>query len=212
MSTLEIPKMAVGGYTLLMPPGWDRIPLRSKSETQDAIKGIVDHAVNYLDPATPKDKVTQARLELHNRLNRAVADARRRNGVDIYLPVEPIHGFVAPASFLVSKVSPGFAAQISPSETMSHLTKDFGPSEDIALDEVPGVRCQRSVPADPKNEDSVPSRQVNYVVPVPEPGDVSEWLIVSFTTLTPDGVPEDFLDLLTELFDAVITTFRWSTE
>ncbi|MFI6770015.1 hypothetical protein [Streptomyces sp. NPDC050355] len=211
MNTLEIPKTAVGGYTLLMPPGWDRIPLRSKSETQDAIKGIVDHAVTYLDPATPKDKVTQARLELHNRLNRAVADARRRNGVDVYLPVEPIHGFVAPASFLVSKVFPGFAAQTSPSEIMSHLTKDFGPSEDIELDDVPGVRCQRSVPANPKEEDSVPSRQVNYVVPVPDSGEVSEWLIVSFTTLTPEGTPQDFLEILTELFDAVMTTFRWST-
>ncbi|MEV0599480.1 hypothetical protein AB0I82_09295 [Streptomyces sp. NPDC050315] len=210
MSTVETPKMAVGGYTILMPPGWDRIPLRSKSETQDAIKGIVNHAVTYLDPATPKDKVTQARLELHNRLNRAVADARRRNGVDIYLPVEPIHGFVAPASFLVSKVSPGLAAQSSPSAIMSHLTKDFGPSEDITLDDVPGVRCQRSVPANPKNEDSVPSRQVNYVVPVPAPGEVDEWLIVSFTTLTPEGTPQEFLEILTELFDAVMTTFRWS--
>ncbi|MBZ4020017.1 hypothetical protein CCS38_30620 [Streptomyces purpurogeneiscleroticus] len=207
---MQIPNTAVGGYTILMPPGWDRIPLRSKSETQDAIKGIVDHAVKYLDPATPKEKVTQARLELHGRLNRAVADAKRRNGVDIYLPVEPIHGFVAPASFLVSKVSPGLGAQTSPSETMRHLTKDFGPSEDITLDDVPGVRCQRSVPANPKNEDSVPSRQVNYVVPVPDAGEVSEWLIVSFTTLTPEGTPQDFLEILTELFDAVMTTFRWS--
>ncbi|MFI8994885.1 hypothetical protein [Streptomyces sp. NPDC053542] len=202
--------MAVGGYTILMPPGWDRIPLRSKSETQDAIKGIVDHSVKFVDPATPKDKVTEVRLELHNRLNRAVADARRRNGVDIYLPVEPIHGFLAPASFLVSKVSPGLAAQTSPAEIMRHLTKDFGPSEDIELDEVPGVRCQRSVPANPKKEDSVPSRQINYVVPVPDPGEVSEWLIVSFTTLTPEGTPQEFLEILTELFDAVMTTFRWS--
>ena len=212
MSTVEIPEMTVGGYTLLMPPGWDRIPLRSKSEMQDAIKRIVDHSVKFLDPATPKEKVTKARLELHSRLNRAVADARHRNGVDIYLPVEPIHGFIAPASFLVSKVSPGFAAQTSPSETMSHLTKDFGPSEDIELDEVPGVRCQRSLPANPKEEDSVPSRQVNYVVPVPDPGDVSEWLIVSFTTLTPEGTPQELLEILTELFDAVMTTFRWSAE
>ncbi|MPY60221.1 hypothetical protein [Streptomyces spongiae] len=210
MSTVQTPKMAVGGYTILMPPGWDRIPLNSKSETQDAIKGIVDHAVKYLDPATPKEKVTEARLELHGRLNRAVADARRRNGVDVYLPVEPIHGFIAPASFLVSKVSPGLAAQASPSEIMSHLTEGFGPSEDITLDEVPGVRCQRSVPANPKEKDSVPSRQVNYVVPVPDSGDVSEWLIVSFTTLTPDGTPQEFLEILTELFDAVMTTFRWS--
>ncbi|NUP14532.1 MAG: hypothetical protein HOZ81_00170 [Streptomyces sp.] len=210
MSTVHTPKMAVGGYTILMPPGWDRIPLRSKAETQDAIKGIVDQAVKYLDPATPRDKVTQARLELHNRLNRAVADAKRRNGIDIYLPVEPIHGFVAPASFLVSKVNPGPAAQISPNETMSHLTKDFGPSEEITLDEVPGVRCQRSLPGNPKDDDSVPSRQVNYVVPVPDPGDVSEWLIVSFTALTPDETPQEFLELLTELFDAVMTTFRWS--
>ncbi|WP_432096745.1 hypothetical protein [Streptomyces sp. bgisy100] len=170
----------------------------------------MDHAVTFLDSGTPKDKVTQARLELHGRLNRAVADARRRNGIDIYLPVEPIHGFIVPASFLVSKVSPGFAAQTSPSETMGHLTKDFGPSEDITLDEVAGVRCQRSVPADPKQEDSVPSRQVNYVVPVPDPEGVSEWLIVSFTALTPEGIPQEFLDILTELFDAVLTTFRWS--
>lgn len=203
--------MAVDGYSVLMPPGWDRIPLTSKPETQDAIKTIVDKAIaGNVDPAAPKDRVTDARLELHKRLNRTATEARRKNGIDIYIPVEPIRGFLAPASFLVSKITPGVAAQVSPAETMRHLTKDFGPSEDVTLDGVAGVRCERLVPAKPGDEDSAPSRQVTYVVPVPDPEEVSEWLVISFTLLTPEGLPREFAELLSELFDASMTTFRWS--
>jgi hypothetical protein len=54
------------------------------------------------------------------------------------------------------------------------------------------------------------SRRVDYVLPVPGiPGD---WLVIAFSTLG-DGRPEgQFTRLLVELFDAIVSTFRWTTD
>jgi hypothetical protein len=53
------------------------------------------------------------------------------------------------------------------------------------------------------------SRHVDYTVPVPRKG-VGRWLAVTFSTVG-DGDPgSEFTRALGELFDALMTTFRWS--
>ncbi|MFF3488128.1 hypothetical protein ACFYXC_33290 [Streptomyces sp. NPDC002701] len=52
------------------------------------------------------------------------------------------------------------------------------------------------------------SRRIDYVLPVPGTT-VAQWVTVCFSTIA-DGDPRsEFADVLVELFDAVMTTFRW---
>ncbi|MGH3816471.1 MAG: hypothetical protein ACRDRE_01680, partial [Pseudonocardiaceae bacterium] len=51
------------------------------------------------------------------------------------------------------------------------------------------------------------SRRVDYLLPVP--ADPDRWVIVSFSTLGAGDPTDDFAQLLVELFDAIMTTFRW---
>jgi hypothetical protein len=52
------------------------------------------------------------------------------------------------------------------------------------------------------------SRRVDYVLPVP--ADRARWLAVSHSTAV-DGDPAGpYAQALTDLFDALMTTFRWA--
>jgi len=62
--------------------------------------------------------------------------------------------------------------------------------------------------ADPARDAPVRSRQVDYVVA--RPGSPDHWLMVVFSTLG-DGDPDGrFARILVELFDAIMSTFRWT--
>jgi hypothetical protein len=51
------------------------------------------------------------------------------------------------------------------------------------------------------------SRRVDYVLPVP--ADPDRWVVVSFSTLGSGDPNGELARLLVELFDAMMTTFRW---
>lgn len=198
------------GYTLVLPPGWARIPLREG--TQDAVKTIVDEAAERVSADLPKDKVADARMELYRRLNASVKEAQRRDGVDLYLPVEPMHGYLIAASIVVAKVDTALREGVGGHDVLTQLLADSAGSEPVEMDGATAVRKERTMPADPKKGVEAPSKHVDYLVQVPSSGGDSGWLVVSFSTLG-DGNPEgDFTEILVELFDAVMTTFRWRTE
>ncbi|MGW4545374.1 hypothetical protein ACWEN4_03230 [Streptomyces violaceorubidus] len=194
------------GYTLIIPPGWARIPLREG--TADAVKNICDNAALRISREVPKDKLIEARLELHRRLAKVVKDAQRRDGLDLYIPVEPLHGHIAPASFIVAKVETQLNDGVSRQDVMTRLVSDFEFTEPVQIQKTVGVRGERVIPADHEKDVDFPSRHVDYVLPIPH--SQAAWIVVSFST---PGDPEsDFSTLLVELFDALMTTFRWRTE
>lgn len=157
--------MTVGGYRLVLPPGWGRIPLRAG--TEDAIRGIVGAAFD----GSRGDAVVRLRVRLEGRLRELAARARQDGaGIDLYLPVRPRGGAAPwPASFVVSELA------------------------------VEGRRERRDYIVGE-------ARRVDYVLPLPDaPG---RCLAVAFST--PVSVAEPPLaELLVELFDAVMGTFRW---
>jgi hypothetical protein len=73
----------------------------------------------------------------------------------------------------------------------------------------PAVRTSSRSVGDPERQMGIAatSRRVDYLVSVP--GRPGRWLAVSFTVLEPADDPV-LAELLVELFDAVMTTFRWS--
>lgn len=64
------------------------------------------------------------------------------------------------------------------------------------------------VAADAPGGGELASRRVDYVVPVP--ADHGRWLGIVFSTLGAGDPEAAIADLFVELFDAMMTTFRWS--
>jgi hypothetical protein len=66
---------------------------------------------------------------------------------------------------------------------------------------------ERITAPDPSHDTELPSRCVDYILSVP--GDPGRWVLAAFYTFG-GGDPDDgFAKLLVELFDAIISTFRW---
>jgi hypothetical protein len=205
---------AASGYTLVLPAGWRRIPVRHGSKA--AIRTILDEVFARQPDAVAgvsRDEVIRHRVQLEGRLTDMVRKARSSGGVDLYLPVEYVHGTAVPASFVVSQATlgqPDDGVPVDPAQVVAAFVAEPG---DAAPAEVDGVACARTETVagpDPGQEMPLGSRRVDYVVPVPGPA--GQWLISTFSTVG-DGDPEgEFAKLLVSLFDAIMLTFRWTRQ
>ncbi|MGH3800351.1 MAG: hypothetical protein ACRDTD_09515 [Pseudonocardiaceae bacterium] len=189
------------GYTLVLPPGWSRIPLRRG--TDQVITRILDRAF----AAFPRDKVASLRRELHLRLQDLAGRARESSGLDLYLPTEQMHGVTATASFVVAEMSVGSAEPVEPSMLVARLVAGSEHTTAVELAGTTGTRTEHVAAADADQGVEHASRRVDYVLPVPT--DPYRWVIVSFSTLGSGDPTDEFAQLLVELFDAIMTTFRW---
>jgi hypothetical protein len=194
------------GYTLVLPAGWRRIPARHG--TDQAIRDILDEVFGRLSKNLPRDKVYPYRAEFERRLTGMVAEARKKAALDLYLPVENIHGTPVPASFIVSQGPLGGAESLEPAHILAYLASERENASTVDVDGAMGVRMEQTAPPDEAQEFKVGSRRVDYVLSVP--GVANQWLIVAFSTVgsgDPDG---EFARVLVELFDAMMSTFRWT--
>ncbi len=203
-----IPPVPVLGYTIVLPPGWRHIPLRRG--TDDAIRKILDDVLGRVPLDLPRDKIGPFRKELERQLGEAAGRARRNSAMELYLPVEPMHGAPVAASFVVSEVSFGSVERVDPALIVSYLaaeSRDAGPA---MVDGAMAVRFERTAAAKPSDGIEYGSRRVDYVVSVPE--DPDRWLAVAFSTLGGGDPDDQYARMLVGLFDAMMSTFRWSRE
>ncbi|MEU3891027.1 hypothetical protein [Streptomyces sp. NPDC029041] len=174
----------------------------------DSILRVVDNSIGQLPDDLPKDDVSKLRMELFRRLKKAARKAAKANGLLLYLPVQRVRSTLAPASFVISQVS-GEGIGIQSNEVLGALAADRGNSEPVDVDGSQGTRIERVVPPAEDAEGSFSSRRIEYVLPLPD-SPLPRWLTVTFSTVG-DGDPDsDFTSALVDLFDAVMTTFRWS--
>jgi hypothetical protein len=206
----DIQHRAATGYTLVLPPGWCRIPLRHG--TSAAIRKMLDAKFKHL----PRDKVAPYRIEIERRLKEQVTQARGNGGVDMYFPVEISEIGPLPASFVVSEIRldpPEGAGNPDPSQVIALLAADAlddAGSRIVDVDGAGGVRTEELVAGDPDTEFSYSSRRVKYLLPMP--GTPGRWLVVVFATPGAADPAGKFAGLLVELFDALMGTFRWTQE
>ncbi len=196
------------GYTLVLPPGWRRIPLRQG--TRDAIRGIAGQAVARLPGRISPDQAAPHRIRIEQRLAELARQARRTGGIDLYLPVERVHGTAIPASFVVASGTPTAPGLLDCGPVIGQLLAAGDDAEPVLLDGAAAVRTERTAPPDPARGIGVGSLRVDYIVPVPGSG--GRWLITAFST-PGDGDPAgEFARLLAQLFDSIMLTFRWTTD
>ncbi|HUR75076.1 MAG TPA: hypothetical protein VMZ00_12430 [Sporichthya sp.] len=189
------------GYALVLPPGWRRVPLRSGTD------GVIASIIAQAFRARSRDESATARRELHVRLRELVSAARAGNGLDLYLPVELQYGAVIGSSFVVGEVSFESVEPVDPSVLVARLAGATS-ARAVAVAGVPGARTERVVAADAERDLGVGSRRVDYVLPVPE--DPARWVLVSFSTVGQGDPQDELVELSIELFDAIMSTFRWT--
>ncbi len=194
------------GYTIVLPPGWRRIPVRQGSD--EAIRGIVDEVFRKLPRELPRDRVAPYRMELEGRLRAMVARASRNAAIDLYLPIEMMHGSPVAASFVVSEFSLNSVETLDPELIVAKLASADGETRPVTVHGALAARSESVAGPDAPNEIDGASRRVDYAVSVP--ADPDRWLAISFSTLG-GGDPDDgFAKVLVELFDAMMSTFRWT--
>jgi hypothetical protein len=203
--TLAIQGRTAHGYSLVLPPGWRRIPLRGGTEW--AIRSAVKQALAAAPRDAPVDRIGPYRLELDRRLAALARRARAAGGIDLYLPVGPVYDAPVAASFLVSELS---LKPVTPSLVSSVLTSEDDTWQPVTADGSDGLRIERSVAASPAEEAAHASRCVDYMLPVP--GRPGRWLTFAFSTLGAGNPDDHIAHLLTDLFDAIMLTFSWQRE
>jgi hypothetical protein len=194
------------GYTVILPPGWQQIPLREG--TREAIRKIVDETFLQPPRGVSRDELTRHRIDLERRLTSVADEARRRGGVHLYLPVALRHGAPIAASFVVSEGSFGSPEGVDPEMAVSIAASGDDGYSTVTVDGALGLRQERTAPADPDRGVEYGSRRVDYVVPLPGRGD--RWLIIAFSTLGGGDPDDQYAKVLVELFDAIMSTLRWT--
>jgi len=203
----------VTGYSLVLPTGWRRIPIQHG--TRAAIRAIVAEVMRRYPKDQPRDKMTPYRIELERRLSNLARRARSSGGVDLYLPIEYVHGVTITASFVVSQVNlpvpelePAEPVAVDSAQLVAYLTSDEGNASPVSVAGVNAARTESVAAPDPAEQVPFGSRRVDYVIPLP--GHPTRWMLAAFSTIG-DGDPEGkFAKLLVELFDAILLTFRWA--
>lgn len=198
-------------YSLVLPAPWERIPVGSGRDA--AIADLVERSVARATDDIPPDQLAQARIKLTESLSAQVKQAEDAGGIDLYLPTDLMRGVRVSASILVAAVLPdAMAPDGSVGPIMAELLRRDPTARAITAGDTVWIRSETVVDhteADVLDE-SVRGRKVEYVTAAPD--DQRRWYLVTFTTLG-DGDPDsEFSGLLVELFDAVMTTWRWSAE
>lgn len=190
----------VTGYRIVVPNEWQKIPVRRG--TDKAIKDILDRAFAQFG----RDQVAQYRRELEGRLKKVVKEARSNAGVDMYIPLGGRDRNL-PASFMISFVEFGKADAPRQEDVIADMRSSTSGAVSVTVNGTRGLRTMRDHPADPKKGVDYASRRIEYVLPVPDTAD--SWLVASFSTFGGTRPDDHLARLLSGLFDAIMSTFRW---
>ncbi len=195
------------GYQLVLPHPWERIPL--DKDMPRRVRDLVDRSVARLPAEVPPDQVAPARHKIERELLTQLRAAQDQGGLDYYLPTDLMHGQQLNASFVVSAIVPDANADAAlSSRAMASLLAD-AEARPVSIAGQVWVRTERVIRKGPDDfaSDEVALRRVQYRTAVPD--DPRRWVVVTFTTVG-DGNPDsDISGLVVELFDAIVSTWRW---
>ncbi|MFI9768194.1 hypothetical protein ACIHJG_15180 [Streptomyces sp. NPDC052415] len=205
----------VTGYRIILPDDWAQIPLRSN--TEEAIRRILDEAFSQIPAGAPADSVGPFKRELERRFRATVTQAQESNALDLYLPVKSTAGVNLGASIVVSESllphrgSQGDAHGAPTDIAVQLLSEDGVEDADLSSGELDGalaVRREHIVSADAAKGAELASRRVEYIVSVPD--DPHRWFVAAFSTVGGGDPHDELAEALVEWFDAVMATLRWS--
>lgn len=195
-------------YQLVLPTPWEHIPVGAGRD--ERIEQIVAAAIARQPSTAPPDQVAQGRIRMTEMLRRQLRECEPNGGLDYYLPTDVIHGVQLNSSFIVSEVIPDASAPEGlTGKILASLASQERGGRPVTAGDTVWVRMDEVTarPADQTISEDVGARRIDYMTALPS--DERRWIIVSFTTFG-DGDPRsEFSDLMVELFDAIMSTWRW---
>ena len=134
--------------------------------------------------------------------------SREYGAVDFSFPAHDLDGVTLNASFVVSAVTPDarMGAEDTPAVLADLVREGAVP---VAIGDTEWARRESIVESEGSQlvESGLRARKVAYTTAIP--GDERRWAMVVATVIG-DGNPDsDHTHLVVELFDAVMTTWRW---
>jgi hypothetical protein len=206
------PRTRPTDYTLLLPPGWARLP------TGPAAAAAVTRLVNQRFQSLPADKRDLIRRKLRREILTLLGRAHEAGGIEVHLLVDPVRGRAVSAACLATYVvssSPG--RQVSAADLLPEIEGDGATVTLVTVGGGAAVRRHYVTEASPGLADLDPATATNdvasgyaalprtthvdYIVPVPGS---DGHLLLSFSTATGEVADE-----LVLLFDAMAATIRW---
>lgn len=197
-------------YTLVFPAGWTSLDLQSPRLHQEVDLLIQRQLANF-------GSAPNLRREILG-LIRGQADAARHiGGVELHLSLMPAGAFTIPACLLVSVSPPG--APVNDLSTLKEALHSQDPDKRLevvvlSVGETLRSRDRRSFPADlrpPTQMVEFPHMEggefavsfgTTYYLPIPG--------YAGFLTLSFSSPLIALADPLTDLFDSIASTFRWT--
>jgi hypothetical protein len=198
-----------GGYSLVLPPGWLRLPTRP-----GAAEPVLDEALDEAFAGLPRDSAAPLRAELRRRVLGLVSDARAANAVDVYVPLLGVRGRPLPASMLVALTTlpAGLATDAGTGGTADAGAAVAGLLSRVAADgrgtvvSLPAGLAARVETHEPPRDEGEGHGTRRVVFHLPVPFEPQRWVVVTCTVA--DGLPP-MTETVVELFDALLTTWRW---
>jgi hypothetical protein len=199
--------MSTTSYRLVLPVPWERIRLDGSIRAR--VREIVDQSVARLPKEIPPDQVAPARRRLEGELHDHLLEARSNGGIDYYLPTELMHGQQLNASFVVSAVIPDVTAEAHLVPRVMASLLQAADAEAVTVGDTTWTRRERVLRrrAGGLAGEQVDLRKVEYLTAVPD--DPRRWVLVTFTTAGDGDVDSGATGLVVELFDAIMSTWRW---
>jgi hypothetical protein len=172
-------------FTVLLPPGWVRLPLDGTETAQAA--AIAAGRTAQL-PQPEREQVRQGLLQL---IRTALREARAVGGIDVLLSLAERQGIPLPASCLVSYLDQD-GQRVPLDRLRDELAREGGDVSATEIARGPAVRRRHA-------EDQV--TRLDYFLPVPGRTGL---LTLAFATPV-----EPLADPLVMLFDAIAESLRW---
>lgn len=196
-------------YSIVDIPGWENLPLGAadRNYVDERIEQLADGSV---PDSVPRDSATPFRREVRKHLVRVVEQARSTGAGLICIPTQRMGDITVPASYTVVEWRDSDPAEIEPTALLQVLAaQSSGSARLIDVDGQPALREEEVEPGaadDPLARYA--GRRVTYTISSPE--DARSWVVFTFVTIG-NGDPDAVLSrMLVELFDALLTTLRWS--
>lgn len=199
----------MSAYSIVGIPGWESLSLRAVDRTT-CERRLGELAHGSVPEEVPRDRATPFRQEVRKHLERLVEQARSSGADLLCLPTQRMGDLAVPASYTVAEWLDS-EERTNPEVLLGEMARrSEGVATLVQVDGQPALREDCVQTADPVEEPLATraARRVSYTVLAPE--QQHRWVLFTFSTLG-DGDPAgELADVLVQLFDAQLTTLRWS--
>lgn len=190
---------------MILPVGWAALP--TAPDTERVRTWAVNRIIKQALPDTlPRDRAEPWRRELRKQLTAGTDEAARNGARWVVLPLREFNGTRIPGSLLVTILEDQDPQD--PEQLLASILADAGPHGTCV--DVAGATAARitAVIHQQLHGKDTAAVRVSYYLPHPDRPGV--WGLLTFSVLAGDDPDDPAVRGIVFLFDAIVSTLRWS--